>query len=356
MPMKIYMDESGNTGSNLLDKQQPVFTTASCNFTDEEAVYLLERLGFSKADEVHFKRLRKTRSGQKAIIELLADDLICAERVKVHVINKEFMVLAKIIDILVEHYLNKMDCDLYKDGHNIALSNMLWYCLPIFCDADQVRAMYASFVNMMRTKEDAAISLFYDAVFRLKEASNNERFNKFIDLILVTRYTVHLAVASLDKFSIDPSIPSLFIHCAQWGEVYPDGFVVNHDDSNTLEQQQHMVTQFMVWSKNEIVAGYDRRKFILPLKSKKLDFVCSKKVKQIQIMDVLASALAYWAGKIISSDTNDSLFQDLEGIGFDNLVMHNKIWPEPCVNPRELGTIYDGGLNPADASAIFLMS
>lgn len=351
----IYIDESGNTGSNLLDKQQPVFATASCDFTDEETSYLLEKLSFSNAEEAHFKRLRKTHAGENAIIELLSDELISMERVKVHIIHKEFMVLTKIIDILVEHHLFMWNYDLYKNGQNIALSNMLWYCLPCFCDVNQVHVMYAAFVNMMRTKEDAAIGRFYDEVLRLKETSRNEEFNHSLDLILATHDTVHLAIASLDKFSIDPSIPSLFIHCDQWGEVYSDGFVVNHDDSNTLEQQQHMVTQFMDWSKEEVTAGYDRRKFVLPLKSKKLDFVCSKEVKQIQVADILASGLAYWAGKIVSGDTNDSLFRKLENIGFDELIKHNNIWPEPRVTPQDLGTVYDGGINPADASALFLM-
>lgn len=88
----IYIDESGNTGSDLLNKQQPVFTTASCDFTDEEARYLLSKLPSSNADEVHFKRLRKTASGQNAIVELLSDELINLERVEVQLTHKEFMV------------------------------------------------------------------------------------------------------------------------------------------------------------------------------------------------------------------------------------------------------------------------
>ncbi|WP_432706847.1 DUF3800 domain-containing protein [Klebsiella pneumoniae] len=32
----IYFDESGNTGSNLLDPNQPVFSLASCSFSDND--------------------------------------------------------------------------------------------------------------------------------------------------------------------------------------------------------------------------------------------------------------------------------------------------------------------------------
>lgn len=47
----IYIDESGNTGSNLLDKDQPVFATASCDFSLAEAEYLLSHLPSSATAE-----------------------------------------------------------------------------------------------------------------------------------------------------------------------------------------------------------------------------------------------------------------------------------------------------------------
>ncbi|GLR65025.1 hypothetical protein GCM10007878_24640 [Marinospirillum insulare] len=116
-----------------------------------------------------------------------------------------------------------------------------------------------------------------------------------------------------------------------------------------------MVTQFMDWTKSEVVAGYDRRKFTLPLKAKTLDFVCSKQVKQIQVMDIVASSLGYWASSIATNNTSDAFFQQLDTVGFDNWLGSNKIWPQPIVDPQELGTAYDGsGANPADASAYFL--
>lgn len=134
----IYIDESGNTGSNLLDKNQPVFATASCNFSVEEASYLLSKLPASLAQEAHFKKLRKSRAGCEAIIRLLSEELVNPERIKVHVIHKEFMVLTKIVDTLIEAYYNAHGHDFYKNGRNIAYSNMLWYCLSAFCDPEQV--------------------------------------------------------------------------------------------------------------------------------------------------------------------------------------------------------------------------
>lgn len=353
----IYIDESGNTGSNLLDKDQPVFATASCDFSLAEAEYLLSHLSISAATEAHFKRLRKSPAGRNAIIKLLTDELINTKHIKIHAMHKEFMALTKIVDTLIEFYYNAHGYDFYKNGQNISCSNMLWYCLPTFCDTEQVRAMYAAFIAMVRAASPATISAFYYEVNQLKNSNKHARFNRDIDLILATQAIAMSVLKHVDKFALDPSIPSLFIHCAQWGDDYPAGFAVKHDDSNTLEQQQHMVTQFMDWTKSEVVAGYDRRKFTLPLKAKTLDFVCSKQVKQIQVMDIVASSLGCWASSIATNNTSDAFFQQLDTVGFDNWLGSNKIWPQPIVDPQELGTVYDGsGANPADASALFLIS
>jgi hypothetical protein len=37
----IYFDEAGNSGGNLLDKDQPVFTLVSHNYSEEEAKTIL---------------------------------------------------------------------------------------------------------------------------------------------------------------------------------------------------------------------------------------------------------------------------------------------------------------------------
>lgn len=49
--MKLYFDESGNSGKNLLDNNQPVFVIAYHNFTNTEAREILSPIK-SAADEL----------------------------------------------------------------------------------------------------------------------------------------------------------------------------------------------------------------------------------------------------------------------------------------------------------------
>ena len=350
----LFLDESGNTGSNLLDPDQPVFTLSSCIFSEMEAETLLALVDSNSPHEAHFKNLKRRKSGQDGIIRLMSSKLLNTKNVKINIFLKEFMVTTKIVDLLIEHMLHLMGEDLYLNGRNIALSNMLYYCLPSFCDKDLVQSMYKSFVIMIREQEQDNIDNFYDNLEQVKESSSNEGFKEDIDLILATKNFINDALNGVDKFSLDPSIPALFSHCAQWGDAYPKGFHIIHDDSHSIEKQIHLFAQFMDWTQDDVELGYDRRKYKLPLKGKSLKFASSKDYLQIQVADIIASSFSYWAARVSRGETEDYLFLELNKLNLDRFIGHNKIWPTMDVTPEDLGTVHDGGLNAANYTPFFL--
>lgn len=350
----IYLDESGNTGSNLLDPDQPVFTLASCIFSKEESEQLLKLIDSNSPHEAHFKNLRRRKSGQNGIVSLMSSKLLDVKNVKINIFLKEFMITTKIVDLLIEHMMHLMGEDLYLNGRNIALSNMLYYCLPTFCDKDLVQSMYKSFVIMIREQGKENIENFYDDVEKVKESSSSESFKQDIDLILSTKNCINDALNGIDKFSLDPSIPALFSHCAQWGNAYPKGFHIIHDDSHSIEKQRLLFAQFMDWTQDEVELGYDRRKYKLPLKGKSLKFASSEDYSQIQVADIIASSFSYWAAGVSRGEAQDYLFLELNKLDLDRFIGHNKIWPTMDVTPEDLGTVHDGGLNAADYTPFFL--
>ncbi|MDM5057556.1 MULTISPECIES: DUF3800 domain-containing protein [Aeromonas] len=350
----IFFDESGNTGSNLLDPNQPVFSLASCNFSENESKQLIELLNSNSPQEAHFKNLRRRKSGQDGIVRLMSSKLLDVNNVKIILFLKEFMVTSKIVDILIEHMLYLMGEDLYLNGRNIALSNMLYYCLPTFCDANLVQNMYKSFVIMIREQDQEHIDSFYADVEKVKTSSSDEEFKKSIDLILATKNCIDDALNGVDKFSLDPSIPALFSHCVQWGGSCPNGFHIIHDDSHSIEKQRLLFAQFMDWTQSEVELGYDRRKYNLPLKGRSLKFASSEEHLQIQVADIIASSFSYWAAGVSRRESEDYLFLELNKLDLDRFVVHHKIWPTMDVTPEELGTVHDGGLNAANFTPFFL--
>ena len=120
----IFFDESGNTGGNLLDPLQPVFTLSSSSISKQDALKALELTGSKSPTEAHFKTLRRRKSGQDGIIRLLESKYVNEENVKIYLVDKKYMLTAKIVDILIETWCSNRGIDLYINGQNLALSNV----------------------------------------------------------------------------------------------------------------------------------------------------------------------------------------------------------------------------------------
>ncbi|PTB33386.1 DUF3800 domain-containing protein [Photobacterium phosphoreum] len=351
----IYLDESGNTGSNILDDNQPMFTLAGCKFNQQESERLLALLKSRSPKEAHFKVLKRRKAGQDGIIRLLKHSLINTRNVSVELMHKRFMVVTKIVDVLIEHMLYMNGKDLYKNGANIGLSNLWHMCLPLYCGQDNVDVFYKSFLNMVKIQSDDSIAAFYANVEKLINVCSYDEFKEDLNLILKTKEYVADALNGIDKSILDPSIPTLFSQCITWGRNHPKGFHIVHDDSHAVEQKREMYAQFMDWTQDKIEVGYDRRKFDLPLKGRSLNFGSSTEYPQIQVADIIASSFAYWAAGIDSGETEDYFFLELDKLNLHRLLTPNVIWPTKHVTPKELGTEFDGGLNTANYTAEFLM-
>ncbi|MCK8123922.1 DUF3800 domain-containing protein [Pseudoalteromonas sp. 2CM39R] len=349
----VYLDESGNTGSNLIDLDQPVFTLAGCSYSKEESERLLALLNVRSANEAHFKRLKRRKAGQDAIIRLLKDPAINTNNIKINLFHKRFMVITKIVDVLIEYLANLDGHDLYKNGENIALSNMLYCCLPALCGEENTDILCKLFVDMVKNSDTQSIEKFYSHLNVLVSSSKSDSFVDILNLIQATQMCVYDALSHTDKTALDPAIPAFFEQCVKWGEQYESGFDVMHDDSQTLERKQSLLEKYMDWSKDEQEIGYDRRKFKLPLKTHKFEFVSSELHPQIQVSDILASSVAYWVEGTIRGEENDYFFLELNKLNLKGLIT-GFIWPSSDVSPSDLGTEFDGGLNPADHAADFI--
>ena len=138
--------------------------------------------------------------------------------VKVMIYHKQYMVVTKIVDVLVEELARKDGIDLYKKGVNIALSNMLFYCTPVYCGKDRTLKMYQSFVDMVKKQDAASINNFYFAAWQVYSASIDEEHQSTLEPILATEPMIKNILQGLNSNSLDPAIPCFFHLCAVWGK------------------------------------------------------------------------------------------------------------------------------------------
>lgn len=340
----IYLDESGNTGHNLIDDEQLVFTLCGCNYSDKQAKKLIDVVNSKSPTEVHFKNLKRRKSGQDGIIRLMSNSLISKKHVKVELINKNYMVITKIVDILIETMSKLSNIDLKKNGLNISLSNMQYYLLPEYCGEERFQFMLKQFVLMIKKQTKEAIESYYNSVLELKTNCTDNDVEVLVDLILVTKYIVDKELVKFDKSELDPCIPAFMCLCSIWNGFYKNGFHIVHDDSKSINEQKKMFAKFMDLNQESTLIGYDRRKFTLPIKGRSLKFANSKESLQIQVADIIASSIAYWANGVLKK-SNDYLFLELNKLNLARLLIKDTVWPSQFITPSELNTEFDGGLD-----------
>ncbi len=349
---RIYLDESGNTGAKLLDNAQPVFTLASNNYTDDEAAELIALVKSQQASEAKFASLKKSPKGRARLLEFFKHRLLAPERTKTTAFHKQYMILTKVVDILIENIAHETGLDLYEGGLNIAMSNMHFYCMPTFCGSERFEKFLDAFVEMVREQTRETIEAFYSSVEVLMRNSINRDYIGSLYPIAASKMIINDILSGNNYLALDPAIPALFNHCTHWGEVIGDEFVVVHDTSKPIRAHIDVFNQLMSKELEPIELGYDRRKFKIPLRTSEIQFGDSKKYHQLQAADLVASATSFVANAIALGH-EEEFSKSLRDCGVEQLMI-NVIWPSPEVTPDELGTNQPGGINAANHLAEML--
>lgn len=332
----VYFDEAGNTGPQLLDPEQPVFTLAAVDFVDQECEELLAIVRTPQAQEAKFTALRKSGAGRARLLKFIQSPLLTPARAKVAITHKPYMVMGKMVDIIVETIAHAQGIDLYKDGANLGLTNLHFLVTPVFCGPELFNAMLASFVAMIRERTPETKARFFDTVRALQAASSVEKFKSDMNLYLAAEPVIDDVLSGIDHNALDPAIPAFFYLCSAWGQQYQKPFDVVHDSSKPIAASKAMLESMMNGTEMPALIGYDRRKFEFPLRATGITFDDSKKQLGLQVADLLAGTVAYFAGRV-ANGKRDEFCDLLDKAGVERFNVQS-IWPEMKVTPQTLGT------------------
>ena len=327
----IAFDESGNTGQNLLDLDQPVFASASVNLKEDVACALAKPPS-SQSPELHFARLRKSNPGRRRICAVVGSDELNKNTARVFLVHKPFMVSAKMVDILVETVAYADGVDLYEGGAHVGYANLLHFCGPAFCGHDPWMGVKRSFVEMIRDKTDESASTFFDSLDEACETCSHADFiEETLAPIITSRPLIPSLMENWGETELDPGVASFIALCSSWSDDYPDGYSVIHDDSKPMAYDEDFIRALMDSEARETLA--------LPVFMTAVDYqlVDSTKHDAIQIADILASAATYWARESMSG-TRDEFAERLYSSGVNDLVW-GSLWPDPDFGSTDLSPL-----------------
>ncbi len=343
----IAFDESGNTGQDLINPDQPIFSLASVYLSEAEADEAINILTTQADQEIKFSKLTRSKAGRQKVLSFLQSPYAKVDKVKTHVIHKRYMVVGKIVDLIIEPLAHRDGLNLYEQGCNIALTNLYYTCLPTVCGEDEFSEFLGKFVGMIRKKDRRSISEFYRSSEHMYHSAKVPEFKKDLAVMLNSTGIIDEVLRASDATQLDPSVTSFVQHCGKWGSYLGRDFDVVYDESKPIRQKQVFLSLLMAKDEQETQVGYDYRKMIFPLKATGIKFGDSKVVKQLQLADVIAGASAYWARGFTQPDVDKEFCEKLEEHGIRDLVI-GCIWPSAEVTPQELGTEELGGIDPIE--------
>lgn len=343
----IAFDESGNTGSRLLDKDQPIFILNSINLTSEEADEL-SGLIKTPASELKFNRLKKYSKYHSQLAELLNSPLISKDTVSMTVFHKEYSVFVHTIDRLIEPVLYNDGIDVYQDGLNIALTNLLFYCTPTFCGEELCTLYKHRFIDLFYKRDVDSIEKFGDVVEQMMNKCTDDFFRTVLAMIMLSGELIGEILDEWDNYNFDSTLTSFIYLVDYWGRKSDLKFDVYVDNSKPLKHFEHHIGTVRKINIGEQEIGADRRTLKLPLKLHNLIFEDSKNNIVVQMSDLIAGAANHYYRSLIDAKYEDNLSRLLATTKLPSL-FHHMVWPYPAFTPEQLGTLHNGKMNVLDS-------
>lgn len=165
------IDESGYTGFDLLNSEQPFQGAAAVAISDEHARYLIkEHFPGLKAAELKYRALARRPKNQPRLLALLGD-ILQNYKCVTYVCDKRFLLLLMFLDYAVEPFYYERGVDFYADGQNYSLASLLYFVGPTLLGKDAFEALQSAFQLAMREKTPKAL---YDLVVAARKTKWRE--------------------------------------------------------------------------------------------------------------------------------------------------------------------------------------
>lgn len=331
----FYVDETGFTGEDLLAPAQPIFVQATHDFSDTETQKIIDSI-FSgvKAAELKHKNLSRKPAHQERIAEFIRFAVSDPSRVATWVAHKEFAAATMVVEWWIEPLAHRAGINLYENGANHAMANMLFMCLQGFWDEKFRRKILLAFQKMFRARTKERFDECESLIAKTQdEVRNDESRSEILRYFWPSFALLGLDhVANLPPHVLDLALPGLVRLGFKWREKHEGPWEVVHDRSSNMARQKWL------W---DTLTGTDMgaAKFdgpggpgIFPMNVVRTRFADSNTEKQIQLCDIIAGATS----ASLRLPEEDEYRAKLTDAGVEKLIT-DTIWPSDAITPEELG-------------------
>lgn len=297
--MKLFYDESGNTGVDLLNAEQPVFCLASTSLDADIAARLIAPLLRSGQKEAKYSKLKGSRQGQADLIKFFSSLELRLENSKFTLADKKYYLITHIVDKLIEPPLHELGIDLYENDAHVGLVN-LWYYTGDYIFPGQWKNVQQAFLQAIRLRDHSSFNQFDRIVTKAYKRARPDFRDIATGLFLARGRLDEFIGVYQDLEVFDPAVDLFTSLTQKWMQQSPNMFHVTHDQSKPLRRSEKFLRTLMTPLSPRVI-GYGNRQAELPLRISDLYFGDSAVHPQLQVADIIAGAaidcLLSWSGR-----------------------------------------------------------
>lgn len=316
-PVVVACDESGSEGENVTAAGHRVFVHASVDLSTGEADAMMSevrRLAPSQAPEYKADQILR-QSAATAADRLLAVDGALASRALVYLVDKEYFVVGKVVDLLVEVAYAAGE-DLYADRRARGMALMLHHegARALGRDWAQLLAAFNSLTRAVQRKgEKTTVAGFFDVLNKVRLRSRR----RDVEVILAELWKAKPhAIEFQERLAEDPDQPPaldpLFAALPQtvraWHERTRRPVLVIHDTYARLTAAR-VATMIDALARPHA----SLRRFAPPVALAAVDLADSKDDPRVQVADLLAGLARRDATMALLGDHRDASIRPFVG-------------------------------------------
>jgi hypothetical protein len=292
-PITLYFDESGQTGTKLLDSDQKFFSVGSTDLDDAEARNIL-REHFPKlvGIDIKFRKLFRRSGHRRGLIEFARTVSHQPGRFFCYLADKRFAALAKLVDWSVEPLLTDQGYDWYRNDYGRRWVNMFWFAVTQATDPsylDEITTLYGAFSDCPSRATFLAMQRRYAELAE----RGPEALQPFMALVAdgVSEFPRRYNFSDFDNRN-DIHVTCVVTSVAWWRARHSADFHVIHDQSKHFFQRQDMWARVTDMSASEGVVQVGDKTIPFPLRVRSTREGDSGLLASLQICDLIGGFVA----------------------------------------------------------------
>jgi|GEM_PF-334860 len=317
--MECYrIDESGYTGFDLLNADQPFQGAAAIAISDDDAARLIgEHFPKLQASELKYRALSRRPGNHPRLLGLLRD-LLADHKSVTYICDKRFLLILMFCDYAVEPWYYERGHDFYKDGQNYAMASLLALTGRTLLGDPQFDEMLAAFQHAVKEKDASALHALVDAT----RATAWHQFPEALGPLAQYAAPECLSAVANPGVDTDAALIVLQSLISRMEAMCDTSYRVEHDRSKNLATYNSLLHRLIAHEGEIELKQTKIASFKFPLKLTEVRQVDSKASPAVQVADVMIGA-AIEAAMVMTGHRKNGIEPDsLISLYADNQFIH----------------------------------